>query len=140
MDPLGKPTSVRDGQTGFDGLITFFGTRDLEATHYFYAGLLGLELWLDQGLCRIYRVRPGAYLGFCEHMPEVPPEQSPIVCLVTDDVDGRHADLVAAGVPVDGPPRVNPRFGIYHFFSRDPNGYRVEVQRFLGPPPGDSEG
>ena len=58
-----------------------------------------------------------------------------IITFVTDDVDGCHARLSAASVPTDGPPRENPRYQIYHFFARDPAGYRVEVQRFLHPFP-----
>jgi len=28
-------------------------------------------------------------------------------------------------------PSVNERFGIYHFFLKDPDGHRVEIQKFL---------
>ena len=56
-----------------DQQITFFYTRDLEATAHFYEEVLGL------------------------------------------------------------PPALNPEYGIYHCFLRDPNGYLVEIQRFLDP-------
>ncbi len=115
----------------WDGLIPFFGTTNLEATHHFYHDLLGLGVYKDQGLCIIYQVRPGACIGFCTHHPVVPSEFSPMITLLTADVDGVYERLVAAGVKADGLPRVNPRFAIYHFFVRDPNGYKVEVQRFL---------
>jgi len=115
----------------WDALIAFYGARDLEATHRFYHKLLGLPLYLDQGLCRLYRVREGAYVGFCTHHPAVPPEISPMITLVTDEVDDVYRRLVEAGAKVEDAPKVNPRFNIYHFFARDPDGYRVEVQRFL---------
>ena len=51
--------------------------------------------------------------------------------LVSDDVDGWHARLTAAGAEIDGPPHVLEQFGIYTFFARDPNGYRIEFQKFL---------
>jgi len=122
---------LRPCQTRWDGFIAFFGTKDLEATHQFYHVLLGLPLYIDQELCRIYEVRDGAYVGFCTHHPTIPPEISPMITLVTNDVDGIHRSLTHAGVETEAPPKVNPRFHIYHFFARDPNGYRVEIQKFL---------
>ena len=49
----------------FDAQVTFCYTSDLTATTRFYEDILGLGLSLDQGRCRIYRVAPGAHLGFC---------------------------------------------------------------------------
>ena len=116
----------------FDGAITFCYVPDLEATARFYEDLLGLPLVLDQGGCRIYGVAGGGYFGFCER--DVPPQpESFLLTFVTDDVDGVHERLAAAGVPVDQPPRDNDEYGIYHAFYRDPAGYRVEVQRFHDP-------
>jgi len=115
----------------FDSLIGFFGTRDLHATDHFYSQVLGLPLEKDQGTCRIYRVTEGGMLGFCRHIEPTGTPRSPIITLVTDDVDGIYQRLVAAGVEVPHPPAVNPKFSIYHFFITDPNGYTVEVQRFL---------
>ncbi|MDJ0976879.1 MAG: VOC family protein [Planctomycetota bacterium] len=116
----------------FDAAITFCFVPDLAAAARFYGEVLALPLTLDQGSCRIYRVAGGGYLGVCER--DVPPEtESVLLTLVTDDVDGVHARLVAAGVHVDQPPADNAEYGIYHAFYRDPAGYRVEVQRFHDP-------
>lgn len=114
------------------GFITFLRVRDLPAAGRFCEGTLGLRLVLDQGACRIYRAGPSVYLGLCQGEP---PEPASSVCLtwVVDDVDGWHGRLSAAGAVCDGPPRVNEAYGIYHFFAEGPEGYRVEVQRFLDP-------
>jgi catechol 2,3-dioxygenase-like lactoylglutathione lyase family enzyme len=49
-------------------------------------------------------------------------------------LDGWHVRVTAAGARADGAPRENPRYGIYHFFFfSDPDGHRLEVQRFLDP-------
>lgn len=111
------------------GLIVFLGTADLEQTDRFYSGL-GFKLFKDQGVCRIYDVPGGGRLGFCTHLPVVRGEKSPIITLLIDDVDGVYNRLLAAGIRPH-PPRVNPKFKVYHFFVSDPNGYWVEVQRFL---------
>lgn len=111
--------------------IVFFGTDDLEATHLFYTKSLHLHLERDQGLCRIYRVPGGGGLGFCSHMPVVHQPKSPILTLITEDVNAVYDQLKKAHLEVEHPPQKNERFGIYHFFLRDPNGYSVEVQKFL---------
>ena len=117
---------------GFDAQVTFCYTRDLEAATRFYEGLLGLELVLDQGVCRIWRVAATAYLGFCTR-EEAPRPDGIILTLVSKDVDGWHERLARRGVAFEQPPAHNPDFDIYHCFVRDPDGYLVEIQRFEDP-------
>ena len=116
-----------------DQQITFLHTRDLEATDRFYREVLGLRLALDQGDCRVYRVGSAAFVGFCarESAPERP--QGVILTLVTQQVDRWYDVLCERGVVFEKPPAHNPRYGIYHCFLRDPNGYLIEIQRFLDP-------
>lgn len=117
---------------GFDWLITFCYTGDLEATHDFYHLLLGFPMVLDQGRCRIYRVSRGACIGFC--LGEKPgPKEAAMITLVTDDVDIWFEKVRAAGHTVVKPPALNGEFGIYHCFVKDPSGYTVEIQRFEDP-------
>lgn len=116
----------------FDAQITFCYTPDLEATARFYEETLGLTLALDQGVCRVYRVARGAFLGFCTK-PDAPRPESIILTFVTPDVDEWHARLRARGVTCEEAPEYDPEFQIYHCFMRDPNGYRIEIQRFEDP-------
>lgn len=113
--------------------ITFLTTRDLAATARFYEEVMGLRLTLDQGDCRIYRVSGEGYLGFCQR--ESAPERpcGVILTIVTPDVDEWYRDLSGRGVVFEKPPALNPRYNIYHCFLRDPNGYAIEIQRFLDP-------
>lgn len=113
------------------GSILFFGVEDLEAAADFYGGTLGLELDRDQGLCRIYAVPGGGMIGFCSHQPVSHKGKSPIITLLTDDVDGWYRRLQEKGLKIEHEPRVNPKFNIYHFFLEDPHGYTVEIQKFL---------
>ncbi|MDI9636717.1 VOC family protein [Kamptonema cortianum] len=113
--------------------IIFLPTEDLGRTKAFYEGVLGLDLRLDQGTCHIYRITGAAHIGFCTGLKSISPADSVIVTIVADNVDEIHARLVQQGVQVDDMPRVNEKFKIYHFFAKDPNGYRVEVQSFLDP-------
>jgi len=99
---------------------------------------LGMEFALDQGVCHLYRAREGSFFGFCERPSTVVEEHEvvidgPILTLVSKDVDAWFDHCVAQGVRVDGPPRLNEKYLIYHFFAFDPSGYRVEIQRFEDP-------
>ncbi len=116
----------------FSSQVTFCYTADLPATARFYEQVLGLELSLDQGTCRIYRAAPTAHLGFCSR-DEVPRPDGVILTLVTDDVDGWAERLRSHGVALEKPPTRNEQYDIYHLFARDPNGYLIEIQRFDDP-------
>jgi catechol 2,3-dioxygenase-like lactoylglutathione lyase family enzyme len=112
--------------------ITFLKTSDMEATTHFYTQVLGFRLALDQGGCRIFAIRPGAYIGFCQtDGPTGSPEV--VFTLVLDDVDAACSAVEEAGGKVEVRPRENLKYNIYQCFIRDPNGYLIEIQRFLDP-------
>ena len=93
--------------------------------------MLGFELAVDQGSCRIYRVTErSAYLGICQRDHAAEDVASLIFTLVTSEVDRWYDRIVARGWDCEHPPRHNAAYGIYHFFLRDPSGYRIEIQRF----------
>lgn len=113
--------------------ITFLYTADLAESARFYETVLGLKLARDQGTCRIYQVTAGGYVGLCQRddaRPD-PNRRDIIITLVTADVDEWYERLTSRGVVFEKPPGVNPTYNIYHCFLRDPNGYRIEIQRFL---------
>lgn len=116
----------------FEQFIVFLRAADLEATAQFYEQVLCLPLVREQGTCRIYRVGAGGYLGFCVHL-EPMEARGLIATLVTQDVDGWYQHLLAQGVTIVSPPAYNPKYAIYHFFFRDPDGYLLEIQRFDTP-------
>ncbi|MTI65774.1 MAG: VOC family protein [Firmicutes bacterium] len=114
----------------FDGSIVFFGTENLDNCYDFYVNTLGLTLYKDQGLCHIYDTGEGK-LGFCNHIEVINKEKSPIITLLTDNVDKVYNKIIKKGFIVDKKPNLNKQFRIYHFFIKDPNGYTVEIQKFL---------
>ncbi len=117
----------------FDQTITFLGVKSLNETDAFYGQLLGLKLVRDQGVCRIYRASPGAFLGFCEHLNSTGFDERIILTLISEDVDEWYRALSRQGVIFEKEPQQNPKFGIYHCFLRDPDGYLIEIQRFDDP-------
>ncbi|MBE2222814.1 MAG: VOC family protein [Anaerolineae bacterium] len=110
--------------------VTFLHTADLVETAVFYQTILGLKMVLDQGRCQIFQVNGAAFIGFCEHFEGANPD-GVILTLVSEQVDAWYDYLTARNVPVEKPPTLNETFNIYHLFLRDPNGYLVEIQRFL---------
>ncbi len=118
----------------FDSQVTFIYATRLDESSRFYRELLGLELVLDQGPCQIFRVAGSAFLGVCKCSDERPVSpEGVIVTLVSNDVDGWHTKLAAAGVQFQAPPAFNERFNIYHVFLHDPDGYKLEIQQFRDP-------
>jgi catechol 2,3-dioxygenase-like lactoylglutathione lyase family enzyme len=121
-----------------DSQITFLYTGDLAATARFYEEVMGLTLKLDQGTCRIYQVSEDGYIGFClradtQETPSPEGADRVILTIVTPEVDEWYQQLSQRGVVFEEPPTVNAKYNIYHCFLRDPNGYLLEIQRFLHP-------
>ena len=118
--------------TPFEQSITILYAACLETTHLFYTSILGLELVLDQGACRIYRIASEAYIGFCTH--RTPAAQTGVILtLVHRDVEDVYANLVAKGLAFEVPLQHNAQFNITQAFFRDPDGYLLELQRFEDP-------
>lgn len=120
----------------FDGALPFFPVRDLSATRDFYVRDLVLEVARDQGSCVIVAAGD-AFVGFCQSADDGPLAEGDgvILTFVTDAVDAWYARLRRLGIETEGSPRRHPTIPIYHFFARDPDGRRIEVQRFDTPLP-----
>ena len=113
------------------GSIVFFGTKDLKKTHEFYSDIFGLKLYKDQKNCLIYDVKGGGMIGFCKHLERIQVYKSPIITLLTDDVDKIFNLVVEKKYNPITSPEKNEKYNIYHFFMKDPNGYTLEIQKFL---------
>lgn len=118
----------------FDQQVTFIYVEDLETSAIFYQDTLGLELVLDQGGCRIFKISADGFLGICRCNDKRPSSPAGIIItLVTQDVDGVYEKLKSKGVTFDNPPTKNPDYNIYHCFLNDPDGYKLEIQCFHDP-------
>ena len=122
---------MKENHLEFCQQVTFIGVEDLTRSTRFYGERLGLTLTLDQGACRIFRCAGSAYIGVCTGLQPAPTDEI-ILTLVTPHVEQWHARL-RDHVEVDGLPRYNKAYNITHFFMRDPDGYRLEIQCFHDP-------
>ena len=115
-----------------DAQITFLPSADLERSRAFYGGVLGLEFVVDQGSCHIFKVAEGAFLGTCQR-DAVEATEGVIFTFVTDEVDAWCARVSDSGWRIESGPEHSVHYGIYHAFLRDPDGHRLEIQRFDDP-------
>jgi hypothetical protein len=106
----------------------FFNTLQLDDLTEFYTQRVGADLWMDQTDCRIFR--HGRFLfGFCQREES---ETCGILTFVHPDregVDRMYERFQDEALDV---PRDNPRYPIYNFFARDPEGRLIEFQMFTG--------
>ncbi len=127
-------SSEHQARPPIDQQIVFIRSRAFERATKFYEEILDLPLVLDQGACRIYRVAGDAFLGVCRAQPEQAPATGGVIMtFVTAAVSEWYRRLLDAGVEIDGAPRDNPNYGIYHFYARDPDGHALEFQCFHSP-------
>jgi len=112
--------------------ITFLKTKDLVMTEIFYTQVMRFRMALDQEKCKIFEVCPNCYFGFCLTDGSTGSEEV-ILTIEIDDVDGFCQYLENKNIQVEVRPRLNEDYNIYQMFIRDPNGYTIEIQRFLDP-------
>ena len=117
----------------YDAFIGFYGSTNLKRTREFYEGLLLLTLARNQKRCLIFRITDKAFIGFCLREGPLVNSSSSIITFVTQDVDVVYQRMRKQNIQCEGKPVLNKFFGIYHFFTSDPDGNRVEVQQFLEP-------
>jgi predicted enzyme related to lactoylglutathione lyase len=112
--------------------VIFFPCFDIEATTAFYTQVIGLTLHQDQGQCRIFDTGYG-YLGFCQYADKAPVVTGACISLnCTDEADvDRHYASIKNRAEIIAAPRKHPRFPVYSFFLKDPNGYVLEFQKIL---------
>jgi catechol 2,3-dioxygenase-like lactoylglutathione lyase family enzyme len=117
-----------------DYAITFFYYDDIHAVVPFYENVLGLELVLDQGLARIYRIAGKCYFGIVDgnrgHLKHQE-KSAVLLTIVVPDVEGWHKRITDGGVK--GVSDVLRGTFCEHFFFEDPAGYAIEIQRFHNP-------
>ncbi len=116
--------------------ITFLYYRDLDRARAFYEELLGLELVVDQGWARIYRVASAAFVGIVDESKgsrRARAGSAVLLTLVVDDVRAWRDHLARNGVAVVRDVAVDERIEVQTCFVEDPGGYLVELQTFMNP-------
>lgn len=111
--------------------ITFFYYRDLPAAMGFYEDVLGLEMAIDQGWCKIYEICPGAHVGLVDEtkgMNKWTPDKPVQLCIRVPSVDDWYAFAKTRKLDSLSALFENDALGIRAFVFRDPEGYQIEIQ------------
>ena len=107
--------------------IVFFSTTMRDEIVNFYTSRLAMKKWIEQEDCTILE-RDNLVLGFCQRDSA---DTEGIICYwheSREEVDEAYEQLADIS---EGPPVENEKYRIYHFFLRDPEGRRLEIQKFL---------
>jgi predicted enzyme related to lactoylglutathione lyase len=116
--------------------ITFLYYRDLTRAEAFYRDVLGLQLVIDQGFAKIFRLADGAHVGLVDEargMNNWQEAKCVQLCLRVPDVEAWYAWAEKAGLDELSQLFVNDTIGIRAFVFRDPEGYQIEVQSATRP-------
>ena len=116
--------------------ITFLYYRDLPAAMDFYERVMGLDLAIDQGWSKIYRICPGAHVGLVDEtrgMHRAADEKPVQLCLRVSDVDAWYEYARDMGVANLSRLFENDALGIRAFVFDDPEGYQIEIQQATRP-------
>ena len=133
----GAASATPSGATDRPAIVAsnaFYYYADVEAAWRFYSDVLGFETAADYGFAKIMRVAPASYLTLvdaAEGMHSADEPKTATLAIVTDEVEGWHAHLTAAGVPMRGElGEVDPEAPHVGFVAVDPEGYFLEFERF----------
>jgi len=128
-NPAAKPPGL-DIQAN----MTFFYYKDLAGAADFYENLLGLQLVLDYGFARGYRISKTSFICLVDEtkgMHKTTEPKTATLSFISREVDGWYHYLKAKGVKMHSPLRNSTRLPIRGFVARDPEGYFLEFETFL---------
>ncbi len=109
------------------GGIVFFKTTMFEVLRNFYLITLGCTVWLEQEDICIVR-HGNLLLGICKS------DKSDLDMLITFFYTSREeVEQMASKLEPINTPHYNPNYNIYHFYSYDPEGRKIEFQTFKHP-------
>lgn len=117
-----------------EGMITFLYYKDLSQAARFYEDVLGLKLVIDQGFAKIYKVAEQAHIGLVDETRgyhRANPIKPVEITLLVPDVDAWYQHIRSLGIETLTEPTIMQSVNVQAFLLNDPEGYTLEIQRFL---------
>ena len=115
-------------------MITFLYYKDIPTVAKFYEEVLGLKLVIDQGFAKIYKVTGVAHIGIVDETRgyhKANPIKPVEITLLVTDVDAWYRRVLSMGVIPLSEPRDLETPHLRMFLMQDPEGYVIEIQKFL---------
>lgn len=107
--------------------IVFFRSQMIEELADFYRHKLGCSIWHRQPGVVILRF--GSFLFGFHHA--LPVDRDALISFTLETRDSVDRACLVMGSEADGAARMNEKYGIYHFFAKDPEGRKIEFQSFF---------
>jgi len=114
--------------------LVFFYYKDLEGAQHFYEDIIGLEMVLDYGFAKLFRISQTSYIGLVDEKKGMHSADEPktvTLSFVTEEIDDWYNYLVEKEVEMRGPLKDATRHPTRGFVAYDPEGYFLEFERFL---------
>jgi catechol 2,3-dioxygenase-like lactoylglutathione lyase family enzyme len=114
--------------------LVFLYYKDLASARDFYANTLGLEMVLDYGFAKLFRISKTTYVGLVDEqkgMHKTTEPKTVTLSFVTEEIDEWYTYLMGKGVEMRGELRDATRHPTRGFVAFDPEGYFLEFERFL---------
>jgi len=116
------------------GVITWLYYQDLPKAMEFYETVLGLNMVVDQGGAKIYKIREGAYVGLVDEnrgyhrASDIKPV---ILCMNVYDADSWYERVRSHDLEIEVMLKESEVLKVKVFMFRDPEGYVIEIQETL---------
>lgn len=114
--------------------LIFLYYKDLASAQNFYADTLGLEMVLDYGFAKLFRISETTYVGLVDEqkgMHKTTEPKTVTLSFVTQEIDEWYTYLKEKGVEMRGELGDAKRHPTRGFVAYDPEGYFLEFERFL---------
>jgi catechol 2,3-dioxygenase-like lactoylglutathione lyase family enzyme len=114
--------------------LVFLYYKDLVSAQNFYENTLGLEMVLDYGFAKLFRISKTTYVGLVDEQKGMHSAAEPktvTLSFVTEEIDDWYTYLKDKGVEMRGELGDAARHPTRGFVAYDPEGYFLEFERFL---------
>jgi hypothetical protein len=108
------------------GGIIFFQTRMLSELTDFYLNKVGCELWLEQAECKVFQFG-NMLFGLCQRDVVDNTGMISFNMVSREEVDTIYEQFKSESTDS---PKENPKYRLYHFYTKDPEGRNIEFQYF----------
>lgn len=114
--------------------LVFFYYKDLASAQDFYEKILGLEMVLDYGFAKLFRISLTTFIGLVDEqkgMHRATEPKTVTLSFVTQEIDEWYSYLKNKKVKIRGEVNDATRHPTRGFVAYDPEGYFLEFERFL---------
>ena len=117
--------------------MVFFYYEDIEEPSDFYQNVLGLELVLDYGSAKAYRISQTSYVCLVDEksgMHDASESKTVTLAFLTEELEAWYAYLQEQGVEMRSPLKPPSDNTFRGFVALDPGGYFLEFETFSDHP------